>query len=136
MTVRISRTLLHNIVADVRQDPNHERCGLLLGVQEQEITSFQSVPNVHPETGRHFELDPIYLIDAMKKTRLGADAVIGHYHSHPNGRAIPSQEDADQAIADDRLWLIIGADDVRLWQSVEQGEHLGRFNPLNLIVTP
>ena len=134
--VRISRTLLRNIVTDVGHDPHYERCGLLLGLQNQEITSFQPVPNIHLEPMRHFELDPIYLIEAMRKARSGADAVIGHYHSHPSGRAVPSQEDANQAIADGRLWLIIGGDDARLWQSVEQGEHLGRFNPLNLIVTP
>lgn len=135
MDVEISRALLDDILADVALDSAHERCGLLLGLDGTEITAFVPVANVHPEPARHFELAPRILIEAQRRQREGGAHILGHYHSHPGGVSIPSEVDAEMAAADGRLWLIIGKEGPRLWQSVAGGVHLGRFNPLNLKVT-
>lgn len=135
MDVEISRALLDDILADIQRDNARERCGLLFGEIETRITAFEPVQNVHPEPERHFELAPAALIAAQRAERGGGRLILGHYHSHPGGAAIPSTVDAAMAAGDDRLWLIVGMEGPRLWQSVAQGEHHGRFNPLNLKVT-
>ena len=108
-----------------------ERCGLLLG-DASSILDFVPCANMHWEPERHFELDPAALIAAYRAERAGGLAVMGHYHSHPVGEAVPSA--ADAAAADDygRLWLIVSRDDVRLWRSFAGGAVYGRFEAVGL----
>ena len=126
MEMHISRGLLAAIVADARADPLHERCGLLLGGAGW-IIDFAPAANVHAERMRHFELDPVVLIAAERAARAGGPMVLGHYHSHPAGPALPSLADAAAARPDGRFWLIINALEATLWQSVEGGALHGRF---------
>lgn len=135
MTVEISRVVLDNIIQDVQRDLLHERCGLLYGQNRQIILDFEPVANLHSQPRRFFELDSANLLAAVRREREGGLLFLGHYHSHPAGDAIPSREDANQATADGRFWLIVGKEDVRLWQSVANGALYNRFNPLNLKIT-
>ena len=59
--------------------------------------------------------------------------LIGHYHSHPGGRAEPSACDADMAVADGSIWLIIAGGEVMAWRAVEGGALYGRFDPLPIL---
>lgn len=124
--VAISRTLLDAILADARSDAARERCGLLLG-DASSILDFVPGTNVHPSAERHFELDPAALIAAYRAQRAGGPAVVGHYHSHPVGEAVPSLNDAAAADEDARLWLIVARHDARLWRTVAGGPVHGRF---------
>lgn len=119
MAYRISRAVLRAILQDARLTPDIERCGLLLG-RGGEITGSIAAANVHPDPTRHFELDPAVLLSAERSARDAGEAgtqLLGHYHSHPVGAAVPSATDAAMAAADGRLWMIINADDVTLWRS-------------------
>ena len=108
-----------------------EICGLLLG-QAGEIGDIRPAANVAPDPARHFELDPAVLIAAHRRARLGGPVVIGHYHSHPSGQAIPSITDAACAAPDGSLWLIVAGREARLWLA-GPGEGLGvRFIPVPL----
>lgn len=136
MAICISRALLDAIIADARSDAARERCGLLTGVAGA-ITGFLPAANVHRDPARHFELDPAVLLAAHRAARDGSPALIGHYHSHPNGPARPSPADAAAADEEGRLWLIVGSNEARAWRSIAGGVHLGRFGPVELeIVAP
>lgn len=132
MTVTISRMLLDQILAIAAAD-RAEVCGLLLGAAGR-IKAIAPAANVAPDPARHFELDPVALIAAHRAARAGGAQMIGHYHSHPSGVAVPSATDAACAAPDGSLWLIIGGDEARLW--VAQGDGAGgvRFAPATLRV--
>ncbi len=131
-SVVISRSLLDAVLADARSDTTRERCGLLLGKRDGKsdaVLQFVSAANVHADPGQHFELDPAVLVAAYRAERAGGLAVLGHYHSHPVGEAMPSAADADAAAADagGRLWLIVSLSGFAAWRSVADGAVHGRF---------
>lgn len=118
-------TLAHAaILAAARQAHPHEACGLLLGDADH-IRSALPTANVHPEPARHFEIDPAALIAAHKAARLGGPALVGYFHSHPNGVARPSGTDAAMAAGDGRIWAIAAGGVVTLWRDAPSG-----FEPL------
>lgn len=125
MAVRISRTLLDRILADAAHAANVERCGLLLG--EEHIEEVRFAPNVAADPRYHFELDPSILIAVHKAARAGGAGILGHYHSHPSGEAIPSATDARCAPADQSLWLLVAGGKAALWRAVAAGPLHGRF---------
>lgn len=127
--VTISRSLLDAICVEARSDGSRERCGLLLG-DGASILDFLPCANVHWEPERHFELDPAALIAAYRAERAGGPAVVGHYHSHPVGEAVPSLADATAADEEGRLWLIVSRDGMGLWRSVARGVVHGRFEAI------
>lgn len=91
-----------------------EACGILLG-EGGRITAFQSAPNVHPSPRTHFEIDPQTLINAHKQARTGGPQVIGYFHSHPKGEAIPSKTDRAMSAGDGAVWAIAAGGEVRFW---------------------
>jgi desampylase len=97
-----------------------ECCGLLLG-QGARIERAVPCANIHPDPVRHFEIDPVALIAAHRAARNGGLQVLGHYHSHPNGRTGPSDEDLAMAERAGRIWAIIAAGDVLWWRDGHQG---------------
>lgn len=121
MKVRISSSLLEQIVHLAARQAV-EVCGLLLG-EGRRITAILPAANVVLDPARHFELDPAILIAAHRAARQGGPAVLGHYHSHPSGRAEPSRTDVECARPDGTLWLIVGGEGARLWvaQAGEDG---------------
>lgn len=129
MTVRISRSLLTELIGRAA-GRDMEICGLLLGAADR-IDTHLPAANVAPDPRRHFEVDPAVLIAAHRAGRAGGPVVVGHYHSHPTGFASPSRTDAQAALADGALWLIIGGDGARLWQAGGTGLW-GRFTELAL----
>lgn len=89
-----------------------ECCGLLEGVREGEIFRVQALHparNLSPDNSR-FQIDPADHLKAQKAARANGSAIIGCYHSHPDGAAQPSAADAAGAGEDNFLWLIAGAD--------------------------
>ena len=111
-----------------------ECCGLLVGRRhsgQAEITLFVTrvVPgdNLHAEPTRSFELDPAIHLAVLRQLREAAgnpdsDQVLGHYHSHPDAPAVPSERDRAQINDPDLLWIIIGvihgkADAPTAWQA-------------------
>ncbi len=115
MVLRISSSLLDSILADAARAPDREVCGLLFGTA-QAITFARATRNVHARPDRHFEVDPAALIAAHKAQRAGGAALIGHYHSHPSGSALPSAEDI-VATEPGRLSLIIADGTARLYRA-------------------
>ncbi len=107
----IRRATLNAVTAAARAAYPEECCGLLIGAKEGDhwrIDEAVAAANVAPKP-RHdrFEVDPALHLRLQRELRGTAQAVIGHYHSHPNGRAAPSQADVKQAEDPSLLWLIV-----------------------------
>ena len=130
MRVGISRSLLGRIMALAQADP-YEICGLLLG-EEGVIRDIRPAGNIAADPARHFELDPAVLIAAHRGARKGGPAILGHYHSHPSGRAEPSVTDAASAAPDGSLWLILGGGAARLWSAGPDGQGGVAFTAISL----
>lgn len=93
----------------------YECCGLLVGrgtIQDGiDITDVIPAKNLRSEPDR-FELDPALYLRVQRELREagGRDRVVGHYHSHPNGQAIPSNIDLAEANDPNLVWVIVGTD--------------------------
>lgn len=131
MTVQIASALLQQIVDAAAASPQAEVCGLLFGTPHA-ITAVAACANVAADPARHFEIDPAALLAAHRAARNGAAAVVGHYHSHPSGHAVPSPRDAAAALPDGSLWLIAARGEVRAWRAVDEGPVAGRFEEVAL----
>ncbi len=109
-----------------------EACGLLFG-DDDAIRSAELVRNVSPQPGTHFEIDPAALFAALRAERGGGPRIIGYWHSHPSGDAVPSPTDAEMAVPDGKLWLIVGGGTITLWRTVAVGQLHGRFDPVAFV---
>ncbi|WP_375395115.1 M67 family metallopeptidase [uncultured Sphingomonas sp.] len=122
----ISTELLVRIVAEAAASPGVEVCGLLLG-RGGHVEEARPSRNVAADPSCMFEIDPVVLIAAHRAARAGGPAVLGCYHSHPSGVAVPSCRDAEDAAANGWLWAIVAGLDVQVWRAVADGALRGRF---------
>ncbi len=129
MDVTIASTALTAILAEAAGSPGVEICGLLLG-DGDDIRIARSCRNVAADPARRFEIDPAALLAAHRMARSAGDRVVGHYHSHPSGRPVPSPRDAADAAPDGTLWLIVADGQARMWRAVPDGPVEGRFVPV------
>ena len=97
-----------------------ECCGLLLGTGHV-VARVEQTANVATDPDRRFEIDPASLIAAEKQARQDGPEIIGYFHSHPNGRAEPSPDDAASASPDGRYWLIIANGEITSWLPIADG---------------
>ncbi|WP_052075545.1 MULTISPECIES: M67 family metallopeptidase [Sphingomonas] len=131
MTVAITSDLVGQILRDAAATPQAEVCGLLFGTATA-ITAIQPCRNVAADPACWFEIDPAALIAAHRAQRSGGPAIVGHYHSHPNGDPRPSPRDAASAAPDGALWLIAAGGVLRGWRAGAGGAVEGRFDPVAL----
>ncbi len=92
-----------------------EACGLLIGHAMPEgwrIVRAAPAANRASDPAQAFELDPGARAAWQRRLREagGAEAVIGHYHSHPGGAPRPSAADRARAEEEGLIWLIVAAD--------------------------
>lgn len=116
-----------------------EACALLVGhVEHDTLHVAEIVParNVSTDPEREFELDPAVHIATLRRLREEGrtNSIIGHWHSHPNGRDEPSAKDAAMISDPGLVWLISAVHDgralpVRAYRAVPQGNGFG-FTPL------
>ncbi len=131
MDVTIATTAWAAIVEHAAAAAPDEACGIVVGAGDR-IAAAVPAANVAAARSHAFEIDPQALIDAERRARRGGPAVLGWYHSHPNGVAGPSPTDAARALPDGRLWLIAAGGAVRAWRAVAGGAVHGRFAPVAL----
>jgi proteasome lid subunit RPN8/RPN11 len=89
-----------------------ECCGLLEGMREGEtvrVTALHPARNLAPGRDR-FEIDPADHFAATRAARGNDRMIVGCYHSHPGGKAMPSEADRAGGSEEDFLWLIAGAE--------------------------
>jgi proteasome lid subunit RPN8/RPN11 len=110
-----------------------ECCGILRGA-DRRIIALQRADNVAADRSRHFEIDPSALIAVHKNVRDGGIALLGYFHSHPNGRAAPSADDVAKAAPDGSIWLIIARGEITAWQPMVVDGQVTGFSPIALIL--
>lgn len=104
----------------------HEACGLLIGRIEPTgvfVTRAVPCPNQAPIEERHhrFSIDPRAVINVRRTLRGTTESIVGFYHSHTNGRAIPSAVDVEHIrLWPETAWVIVpaggeGEQPVRAW---------------------
>jgi desampylase len=120
MKLQISRTRRQQLLDWAEVAEPQECCGLLLG-NNGVVDHILLTANVARNPDQEFEIDPIALIAAEKTERQGGPAILGYFHSHPNGAVEPSPKDAYMADADGRIWLIIAKGRITAWQTESDG---------------
>lgn len=106
--VVLSRDLHARIEAEARAAFPAECCGLLEGVRDGEtvrIAAIHPTCNLADAPGR-FAIDPQAHIRLLRALRGTGRAIVGCYHSHPEGRAEPSAHDREAAVEENFIWLI------------------------------
>lgn len=126
MTAWIARAALREIRGDCRTRAPEEACGLLLG-RDSRIEAAVAARNLASDRLRQFEIDPAVLFAAHRAARSGGPAILGCYHSHPRGPAIPSATDAARALDLGWLWLIVGGQEQKAYRVAADGPIVGRF---------
>lgn len=132
MRVSISSKTIGELLAWAAASDD-EICGLLLG-DAGTIFTARLCTNVADDPRARFEIDPAALIAAHRAARQGGPTIVGCFHSHPAGLAMPSPRDAADAAADGSLWLIVAGGRVTAWRAVAAGERHGRFESVALDV--
>lgn len=120
MPIEVTRDVIAAIAAETLAAHPFECCGILLG-KGNRVTAVMRARNVHPQPDRYFEIDPQALIDAHRNARGGGAEVLGYYHSHPQGPAVPSATDRELSAGDRSIWAIASAQEVRFWRAVDGG---------------
>ena len=116
-----------------------EACGLLVGRSapgaEYCVSAVEASANVaEPPRTRRFEVDPKLRLRLERELRESPDSVIGVYHSHPDGSAVPSETDRSMIFEPAMVWLITAVADGRAgattgWRPTEDGS---AFLPIGL----
>ncbi len=139
MIIAIASGVAQTLIAEAARAAPHEACGLLLGHAGRIETSVPA-KNVSADPASAFEIDPATLLRTHREARGTGQSVVGHYHSHPNGRAEPSLRDAAHALENGQLWLIVAAGELHGWRVVADdpgGSAVhGRFLPVTLASDP
>jgi desampylase len=125
MRVRIFSTAAEQILAHAAREHPREVCGLLLG-REGLIDAAVEAANIADDPETTFEIDPAVLLRVHREAREGGPALLGWYHSHPNGRCEPSAADAGRAVEAGKIWMIVAAGQVEAWLALGQGS----FEPI------
>ncbi len=111
MIVRLAPGLRAALAAHASRAAPEEACGLLFGRAEGgtvAVESARAAANVHEgDRRRAFTIDPQAQFDAMRDERAGGPALVGVYHSHPEGSAEPSARDLEGAAGSGLVWLIL-----------------------------
>jgi proteasome lid subunit RPN8/RPN11 len=106
---------------------------LLVG--DGRVDAYQACANVAERPADSFEIDPRALIAAYRAERAGGRAIVGCYHSHPSGDAMPSVRDAQAAEANGWIWLIVAGGEAKAFRAVEGGALHDMFDPVELRMT-
>ncbi len=132
MALRIASEYHARLIALAAASPHVEICGLLFGSFDR-VEGVEPAWNVAPDPAAHFEVDPKALIAAHRDARRGGPKLLGYYHSHPNGRPEPSPTDAESALPDGMVWVIVAGHALTAWRAVEAGALNDRFDPIPIL---
>ena len=108
--MRISQSLIDEMVAHAREDLPNECCGMV-GGRDGEATEVIRVENAAASPLR-YEMDPKAQYEAWKSIEDGGRELLAIYHSHTKSAAYPSQTDVNQAVAwPDQVYVIVSLAD-------------------------
>jgi proteasome lid subunit RPN8/RPN11 len=105
--VTTTRDVRDRLIAHAREESPRECCGLLLG-RDGEVAEVRRARNVASSPVTRFVIDPKDHIDARRDGRARGLEILGFYHSHPHGAAVPSATDLAEAAYPGCIYAIIG----------------------------
>jgi proteasome lid subunit RPN8/RPN11 len=118
-----------------RAFPN-ECCGLIEGAATEggwRADALHATHNLAADPMRGFLIDPEVQFRLLRALRGTDRAIIGCYHSHPNGDATPSGRDRAEAMDDGFVWLVAGVrNDAATLAAFVFDAKARRFDPLAL----
>ncbi len=121
--IRMTETVLTEIVDHARQDAPLEVCGYL-GAKDGIIMVCYRMKNIDV-SGEHFTLDPEEQFSVLKDMKKKGVKLTAVYHSHPATPARPSEEDIRLAFDPDILYVIVslmnGKESVKVFRII--GSH-------------
>lgn len=103
-----------------------EGCGLLLGHRDGRSAAVSEAWPAHNarQSAQQYEIEPETVLAADRAARATGRTLLGAWHSHPGGPAIPSATDRAEAWRD-WCYLIIGladtgAPELRAWRLIDE----------------
>jgi [CysO sulfur-carrier protein]-S-L-cysteine hydrolase len=119
--MRISRTLLDEVIAHARAEAPNECVGVITtrdGVAQRVITATNAAASP-----LRYELDPRELLRIHEAIDGSGDDLGAIYHSHTRSDPLPSQTDINLAFYPHAIYVIVGLKsdepDVRAWRIVD-----------------
>ena len=111
MRIEIKKKEYQTIEKHVTNVLPKEGCGLLIGFGNQVISITDVIPSSNRSTDKNkFLVDPKVQFDCIRNLRGSPYRIVGHYHSHPNGKDIPSLRDRTMIHDMREVWLICSFD--------------------------
>ncbi|HET7485564.1 MAG TPA: M67 family metallopeptidase [Solirubrobacterales bacterium] len=108
--MRISQSLIDEMVAHAREDLPNECCGMVGGVDGEASVVIPVVNSA--ASPLRFEMDPQGQYNALKAIEDDGKEMLAIYHSHTKSAAYPSQTDVNQAVSwPDAIWVIVSFED-------------------------
>jgi proteasome lid subunit RPN8/RPN11 len=108
--MRISQSLVDEMVAHARDELPNECCGMV-GGKDGEASVVIRVANAAASPLR-YEMDPQEQYNALKAIEDEGGELLAIYHSHTKSAAYPSQTDVNQAVAwPEQIYLIVSLQD-------------------------
>jgi len=140
-SLRLTPSQLRAIEAAAEAAYPEEACGLLVGRRAPDggwrVGTVEPSANVaEPPRTRRFEVDPRLRLRLERTLRGRPDSIVGLYHSHPDGAAVPSGRDRAMVFEPALLWLITAvgqsrATATRAWRPTADG---AAFAPVRLVL--
>jgi proteasome lid subunit RPN8/RPN11 len=96
------------LIAYARAGQPNEVCGVLGGSAQGAVKLILPVANIAAQPATTYYMDERELIEALHAVAEADMELLGFYHSHPRGHAIPSPTDIRSANYPDTTTLIIG----------------------------
>lgn len=100
-TLELPAALRRRIEEHVGAAAPEEACGVLLGRETGEgprrVLAVRPTRNGADDRRRAYVLEPADLVAAVREARERSLELVGYYHSHPGGRAVPSPRDRAHA---------------------------------------
>jgi proteasome lid subunit RPN8/RPN11 len=108
--MRISQSLIDEMVAHARVDLPNECCGMVGGTDGEASVVIPVVNSA--ASPLRFEMDPQGQYNALKAIEDDGKEMLAIYHSHTKSAAYPSQTDVNQAVNwPDAIYLIVSLQD-------------------------
>jgi proteasome lid subunit RPN8/RPN11 len=108
--MKISQSLIDEMVAHAREDLPNECCGMV-GGRDGEARAVVRVVNAAASPLR-YEMDPQGQFDALKSIEGDGGELLAIYHSHTKSAAYPSQTDVNQALSwPEQIYVIVSLAD-------------------------
>jgi proteasome lid subunit RPN8/RPN11 len=105
-SIQIKSAVVALLLEHARRDPRIECCGFLAG-KDGLITQAFLAENVANEPSTRYEVATKEIVNVTRAIRIARLELLGIYHSHPNGKGLPSETDIATVGYPDAAYFII-----------------------------